>query len=107
MTDNVKRQITEIENMSNKEALLKERLIQIKKDEIERLEFSDGLEFGLTDTMKHIDKISPQANDSIFSETDIEDLISKYDSKASNQNDSFSDIDVDLLLPLPVTSSPI
>ena len=105
LTESVKKQITEIENMSNKEALLKERLIQIKKDEIERLEFSDGLEFGLTDIRKHIDKINPQANDSIFSETDIEDLISKYDSKTSNQNDSFSDIDFDLPLPLPTVSS--
>ena len=61
----------------------------------------------MTDIRKHIDKINPQANDSIFSETDIEDLISKYDSKTSNQNDSFSDIDLDLPLPLPATSSPI
>ena len=91
--------------MSNKEALLKERLIQMKKDDIERLEFSDGLEFGLTDIKKHIYKIIPQGNDSIFSETDIEDLISKYDSKASSQNNSFSYIDVDLPLPLPATSS--
>ena len=35
LTENVKTQITEIENMSNKEALQKERLIQIEKDEIE------------------------------------------------------------------------
>ena len=55
--------------MSNKEALLQERLIQIKKDEIERLEFSDGLEFGLTDIKKHIEKISPRANCSRFSES--------------------------------------
>ena len=31
LTENVKKQITEIENMSNKEALLKEKLMQIKK----------------------------------------------------------------------------
>ena len=86
---------------------MKERLIQIKMDEIVKLELSDGMEFGLSDRREHIDQINPHANDTIFSETDIEDLISKYDSKTSNQNDSFSDIDLDLPLPLPTTSLPI
>ena len=58
LTESVKKQITEIENMTNKQALLKGRLSQIKKDEIERLEFLDGLEFGLTDIRKHIDHIN-------------------------------------------------
>ena len=39
----LKQQISEIESINKKEALLKERLIQIKMDEIVRLELSDGM----------------------------------------------------------------
>ena len=72
LTENVKNQISEIESMNKKEALLKERLIQIKMDEIVRLELSDGMEFGLIDIREHIDQINPQANDTLFSDTDID-----------------------------------
>ena len=66
--------------MNKEEALLKERLIQIKKDQIEKLELSDSMEFGLIDIREHIDQINPQANNTLFSGTDIDidELISKY-----------------------------